>query len=156
MHDGGCIALDKVKGLISIFNFIKEMNKLKYMTAKNIQELIWHCFISDIPTDSTDVVLTDWQGIQDTADNEERIILWIKKPNFPICPQPPKSIIEWLEPGWDKYDTQVRYKKSLPGVSKEQIINFTDDEKREKDFQQWIKEREEWQKKYNKIRIVRN
>ena len=148
--------MDKVKGLISIFNFIKEMNKLKYMTAKNIQEQIWHCFISDIPTDSTDVVLTDWQGIQDTADNEERIILWIKKPNFPICPQPPKSIIEWLEPGWDKYDTQVRYKKSLPGVSKEQIINFTDDEKREKDFQQWIKEREEWQKKYNKIRIVRN
>ena len=126
------------------------------MTAKNIQEQIWHCFISDIPTDSTDVVLTDWQGIQDTADNEERIILWIKKPNFPICPQPPKSIIEWLEPGWDKYDTQVRYKKSLPGVSKEQIINFTDDEKREKDFQQWIKEREEWQKEYNKIRIVRN
>ena len=53
------------------------MNKLKYMTAKNIQEQIWHCFISDIPTDSTDVVLTDWQGIQDTADNEERIILWI-------------------------------------------------------------------------------
>lgn len=156
MHDGGCIALDKVKGLISIFNFIKEMNKLKYMTAKNIQEQIWHCFISDIPTDSTDVVLTDWQGIQDTADNEERIILWIKKPNFPICPQPPKSITEWLEPGWDKYDTQVRYKKSLPGVSKEQIINFTDDEKREKDFQQWIKEREEWQKEYNKIRIVRN
>ncbi|WP_303150389.1 AAA domain-containing protein [uncultured Cloacibacillus sp.] len=148
--------MDKVKGLISIFNFIKEMNKLKYMTAKNIQEQIWHCFISDIPTDSTDVVLTDWQGIQDTADNEERIILWIKKPNFPICPQPPKSIIEWLEPGWDKYDTQVRYKKSLPGVSKEQIINFTDDEKREKDFQQWIKEREEWQKEYNKIRIVRN
>lgn len=149
--------MDNVKGIVSIFNFIKEMNKLKYTSIADVRDQIWNCFTRDIPDDSSAVILFNWDNAQDTSNGEELVILKIKKPDLPTCPQPPKSINGWLEPGWDKHDVQAFYKKSLQVLGEELVeLCFEDDEKRVQDFRQWAQKRAEWQKEYSKALIIRN
>ena len=88
--------MDNVKGIVSIFNFIKEMNKLKYTIIADVREQIWNYFTRDIPDDSSAISLFDRDNAQEVPNGEDLVILKIKKPDLPTCPQPPKSIDEWL------------------------------------------------------------
>ena len=103
---------------ISLFQFIRELNKLKQKVILNVNEYPWHLSISSLQTDSENVHIYYPDHIEDEVENEGdatqgnagNILISVHKPEFQKCPEPDDTFREWLLPGWDNYrnDSQVR------------------------------------------------
>lgn len=151
--------------VMSLFQFIRELNKLKQKTTLDYKSYEWSCLLSDIPDDVNikinyrDRVNTDVEEL-----SEEDFLLSVHKPEFQKCPIPNEAIVEWLNPGWDDFHksvsvkevivvdegTPAQYESLLDFLENEQneegrqIITFDDDEKRPQLLNEWNKVRDVW------------
>ncbi len=144
--------------VINLFQFIKELNRIKLKEVKNIRDYNWHLMLSDIPDDKDNIKLFYRDRVEDNISAPDDTILSVHKPSFTKCPDPDESLLKWLETGWDNHRLSVKVKESIripvsvnnleTDDSEEQpqfsVIRFDEDEARVKLYSEWLKKRESW------------
>ena len=143
------ILTNKNKAL-ALYKYLKEFCALDVKVIANVDSYIWKLFFSEIPEDSENIKVAYKDRVKDNdedVDDNRCELLSIRKPQFDKCPEPPKEIKEWLLPGWDNY------------IQKPQIKNlekFKTDSKRCENAAKWLKSRNFWKEKQEKIKITRD
>ena len=153
--------------VVNLFEFIRELNKLKQKTILNYQEYPYFLELSSLPND-TNNIHHYWRDRVD-ADNfdvedNDSILLSVHKPEFQKCPDPDTIFKNWLLPGWDDFRKMPSVKES---ISKEGItasnaispisqhyerdaegdldtVHFRDSEKRVAAYKNWLEKRNKW------------
>ena len=149
---------------ISLFQFIRELNKLKQKTILNTKDYPCFLALSNLPDDPENVKIFYRDRVEDEAENENRtsenILLSVHKPEFQKCPEPDAVFKEWLLPGWDSYRNEVQVKEfiELQAEEKKPLLSlfgdvleeseeepqrelFTDSLDRVKQYESWLARR---------------
>lgn len=159
--------------VISLFQFIKELNKLKRQAILNLSEYSWSRTISSFPDDPENISVY----YRDRVENEEpefgdkQVLLSVHKPEYDRCPQPDNILNDWLEPGWDSFRKEAVIKDSLPVGEKifssepvtfekdtedHAVEYFTDSEERKIAYDNWLVERTLWVERQKTLQQTRS
>lgn len=155
--------------VISLFQFIKELNQLKQKAIVNYAEYPWSRTISSLPDDpeNISVFYRDRVEHQELAD-DSNILLSVRKPEFEKCPAPDSIFVEWLRPGWDSFNNEASYFEIFPSSQEMTAINndslpefeeveiFTDNLERVEIYEEWVAVRQEWVERQKRILQTRN
>ena len=164
---------------ISLFQFIRELNKLKQRAILNIKDYPWTFALSDLPDDHDNISIFFRDRVEDEDQNKDsnndRILLSVHKPEFQKCPEPELTFKDWLLPGWDNYRNEPTVKESIELQPEEkesifslfdvtqkelenepQIEHFDDDSNRVEMYEAWKGIRSEWAKKQKIAERTRN
>ena len=113
--------------VVSLFQFVKELNKLKQKVVLNYTEYPWAKTVSSFPDDPENIVVS----YRDRVENDEvatstSVLLSVHKPEFDKCPEPAKIFASWLQPGWESFRNDAPFieKKELK-LSVPVIVPFT-------------------------------
>lgn len=153
--------LTEQEKVVSLFQYIKELNRIRQKEVKNVKEYRWHMMLADIPNDEKNIKLSYRDRVEETDAIADDVILSVHKPEFQKCPEPDKSLREWLLKGWDDFHLPVNKKDSIvvpltaeelecieveEGKSKPEFktINFHDDSERVRLFSEWYQKRDAW------------
>ncbi|MHB1454294.1 MAG: hypothetical protein ACYCYM_10135 [Saccharofermentanales bacterium] len=135
---------------INLFKFIQEMYALKNPVIYDIDKYNWVLFPRDIPDDPENIIFNyvDRTIDSEPGDESEILLLAAHKPDFEKCPQPPISLVDWLEDGWQNFKDQIivieEKQLDLPYNGEYKKILFNDDGLRFSDYIDWEIKRNEW------------
>ena len=155
--------MNNIDKIISLYRYVKELCALKYTVVTDISKQYWTCFLKDIPNDSENITMYYRDSVEEEA-SDNMVLLEVRKPEFQRCPEPPTLIVEWLEPGWDRFTNAPILKKSLVDRDKEltndeetleDIEHFEDSNNRVQAFERWIALRDTWSDKQRVINGTR-
>lgn len=141
--------------VVSLFQFVKELNKLKQKVVLNYTEYPWAKTVSSFPDDPENIVVS----YRDRVENDEvatstSVLLSVHKPEFDKCPEPAKIFASWLQPGWESFRNDAPFieKKELK-ASEETAVDeevepqfeyFSDIPARVEEYNLWLDERKTW------------
>lgn len=91
--------LSEQEKTISLFEFIKELNKLKQKVVLNIKDYPWHLDISEIPVFSEYIKVSYRDRVEEESETTDDLLLSIRKPEFEECPIPDELFADWLVSG---------------------------------------------------------
>ena len=154
--------------LILLFDYLKQYENISRKIPVNISEELDHIYLKNIPVDKNiDLFYGSYVNEENyNLNDEEEIILTVKKSDFEPHPKLPELLATWLEDGWDDWTKEV---KIIP--SKVLVESYTDFEgkimpptleyfddisKRTDSYKKWIKEREKWVLNQRKIKKIRD
>lgn len=102
---------------ISLFQYIRELNKLKQKAILNMKDYPWAFALSNLPDDPENISVFYRDRVEDNVENEdgsrENVLLSVHKPEFQKCPEPDAILKEWLLPGWDSYRNEPEVKEFI-------------------------------------------
>lgn len=152
--------------VISLFQFIQELNKLKQNAILNIKEYPWSFSLLNIPNDPENISLHYQDRVVDEVESEKDwdgdLILSVHKPDFQKCPVPDSSFALWLNAGWNDFRQEASVVPSMPGKQLDEETGepvqllFSDDPVRETLYQQWLALRNAWAEHQLLIAETRN
>ena len=92
---------------VSLFSYIKELNKLKQKAILNIAEYPWSKTVSSLPNDPENITVfyRDRVATEDIA-SASNVLLSVHKPEYDPCPEPDDCFVDWLEPDWTSFRTK--------------------------------------------------
>lgn len=144
--------------LTSLFKYIRELFEMRRRTVSHLNNQVWFRFIDSIPQNNKYINLNyvdreeyDSDELINDESSNDGIILEVMQPTIPPCPQIPKSLIEWVQPGWENVENEVQRIDSLKGTDE----NFEDSLSRINDWSEWYAKRENWVAKLNELLPVR-
>ena len=155
---------------ISLFQFIRELNKLKQKAILNFYDYPWARTVSCFPDDPDNISVF----YRDRVENEDvteggSVLLSVHKPEFEKCPEPDAIFVHWLKPGWDSFRNDPQYIESRPLNKKlpdhetdeeqepqKETELFTDDLNRVNAYKVWLQVRSEWAERQKIILQTRN
>ena len=77
---------------ISLFQFIRELNKIKQKAILNTKDYPWIFTLSNLPDDPENIKMYYRDRVEDDAEGEdgghENTLLSVHKPEFQKCPEP--------------------------------------------------------------------
>ena len=159
---------------ISLFQFIRELNKLKQKAILNVKDYPWSFSLSSLPEDPENISVFYPDRVEDETENEdgnrEDILLSVHKPEFQKCPEPDSILMDWLLPGWASYRNEPEVKKFIELLPEKPAISlfdketeeeprrelFADNAGRVKSYEKWIVLRSEWAAKQKITERTRN
>ena len=156
---------------ISLFQFIRELNKLKQKNnILNTSDYPWIFSLSDLPDDPDNITLCYCDRVEDDFQSNDsahsNMLLAVHKPDFQKCPEPNEIFANWLLPGWDDFHSELSIKEFieiLPNkntdLEDETICQkefFKDKEDRVKCYERWVLIRSEWANKQEITEQTRN
>lgn len=107
-HDEKLVEQEKV---VSLFKFIRELNKLKQKVVLDVSDYPWWRSIASFPDDPENIKVYFRDRVEDEEPaNTTNVLLSVHKPEFQSCPAPEPMLIEWLEPEWDNYRRSAKTK----------------------------------------------
>jgi len=159
--------------VVSLFQFIRELNKLKQKAILNMKDYPWLFALSNLPDDPENIHVYWRDCVEDDALSSDAdlgsTLLSVHKPEFQKCPEPDEIFRDWLLDGWDDYRRQVSVKEyitlqkekesvltSLFDVRHEEdgeetgepiLIYFSDDADRVAAYDVWLSNRAAWAEK---------
>lgn len=172
--------LTEQEKVVSLFQFIRELNKLKQKAILNMREYPWSFALSNLPDDPMNISVHYPDRVEEDEAGDslatDEILLSVHKPEFKRCPEPDELFSEWLLPGWDNYKRQaeVLSQREVVVPSKKEIKNlfeaetqeepdtelifefFADDEARVKSYTKWLDQRDKWVEKQKICSRTRN
>ena len=100
--------------VVCLFQFVKELNKLKQKKVLNISNYRWSRMLASFPNDPENIVVYYQDRVEedDLESQSGNILLSVHKPEFSRCPQPDDDLLDWLEDGWDSFRNKVQVKES--------------------------------------------
>ena len=138
--------------VISLFEFIRELNKLKNRPVLNISEHPWNLMFSNIPDDPENIKICYRDRVDDEDESEsgdqsgaESVLMSVRKPELAECPEPDKSFSDCLLPGWENYANDVLVSEHSETDGTPSLFN--DDENIVMLYQNWIEQREKWRER---------
>ena len=162
---------------ISLFQFIRELNKLKQKAILNMKDYPWSFSLSSLPEDPENISVFYPDRVADEPENEdgnrENVLLSVHKPEFQKCPEPDAILKDWLLPGWDSYRNEPEVKEFIELPPEKPVISlfdkeaeeteeeprrelFADNAGRVKRYEKWIVLRSEWAAKQKITERTRN
>lgn len=150
---------------ISLFQFIRELNKLKQKAILNMKDYPWSLSLSSLPEDPENISVFYCDRVEDEVETEDdgrgNVLLSVHKPEFQKCPEPDAILKDWLLPGWDNYRNKPEVKafvEKQPESPKISLFNngeenaeednsrklFTDDVNCVKAYEKWLTIRSKW------------
>lgn len=156
--------------VVSLFQFIRELNKLKQKAILNFYDYPWARTVSSLPDDPDNISVF----YRDRVENEDlteggNVLLSVHKPEFEKCPEPDAIFVTWLKPGWDSFRNDPQYTESRPlnnerpiqkndeeQESQEEKEFFTDDLNRVNAYEVWLQVRSEWVERQKIVLRTRN
>ena len=136
--------LSRQEKAISLFEFIKELNKLKQKAIVNMGEYPWCRTLSQLPDDPDHVSICYRDRVEDDgAETEDGgILLAVRKPEFERCPEPEGEFAEWLIPGWDNFRSEAAVRSFV--TAGEDMEFFSDHAERVAEYEAWKQARQVW------------
>lgn len=162
---------------ISLFQFIRELNKLKQKAILNMKDYPWTFALSSLTEDPENISVFFRDRVEDEIESEdgsrENVLLSVHKPEFQKCPEPDTILKEWLLPGWDSYRNEPEVKEFIELPLKKSAFSlldkeaekaeeepirelFTDNAERVRHFEKWVAIRSEWAAKQKITERTRN
>lgn len=155
---------------ISLFQFIRELNKLKQKAILNTREYPWTFALSKLPDDSENIKMYYRDRVEEDEQSDEndqmRVLLSVHKPEFQKCPEPDELFSNWLLLGWNDYHKDATVKAFIelstdenakPESEQEpQKEYFRDDKERVKSYERWLDRRSVWVEKQKITEQTRN
>ena len=136
--------------IIALFQFIKELNQLKYKPILNIQDYPWYFSLSNLPNDPDNIRLFYRDRVEEDKseinDESGDILLSIRKPEFQKCPSPDKIFYDWLLPGWDDFHKNASVRS---------YIKYESDKNRNKNKVEYFRDSKERIAAYNRCVFVK-
>ena len=170
--------LNEQNKVVSLFQFIKEMNKLKQKAILNMSEHPWSQTVSTLPCDPNNIAIfyRDRVVSDDNVTSENSsVLLSICRPEFDKCPEPDVILLDWIKPGWDSFRNDVNVIDSrefelteeelelalaATDSDEEQLTTrieyFTDNDKRVSAYNVWFTKRSEWVEKQKVTQATRS
>lgn len=155
---------DKEKA-ICLFEYIKELNRLKQKVILNVRDHPCFFTISELPDFPEYIKIYYCDRLnEENEENEENIddiLLSIQKPEFEDCPLPDAIFTDWLLPGWMKFESEVKVKEKIKRGNPEKydfqrsngeklvvenvlIERFDDNIERVNAYKEWLEKRDIW------------
>lgn len=158
--------LSEQEKTVSLFEFIKELNKLKQKVVLNIRDYPWHLAISDIPVFSEYINVSYRDRVEEESETADDLLLSIRKPEFEECPIPDELFADWLVSGWGDYHTEadVMPERNITSESPDTeelseedaaVEQFEDNSEREAAYQNWQVPRTAWADRQHVIEKTR-
>lgn len=156
--------------VVSLFQFIRELNKLKQKAILNFYDYPWSRTVSSLPDDPDNISVF----YRDRVENEDAteagsVLLSVHKPEFEKCPEPDTIFASWLKSGWDSFRNDPQCMESRPlneelsdrkndeeQDSQEEKELFTDDLNRVNAYKVWLQVRSEWVERQKIVLQTRN
>ena len=148
--------------VVSLFQFIRELNKLKQKAILNFYDYPWARTVSSLPNDPDNISVF----YRDRVENEDAteggsVLLSVHKPEFEKCPEPNAIFASWLKPGWDSFRNEPQCIESRPRNEQSSVTMaaynsddqvevqveyefFADDPNRIEAYNAWLQVRSEW------------
>lgn len=151
--------------VVSLFQYIRELNKLKVKSVLNMKDHPWTFSLSDLPDDPEHITFSYRDRIEDDESDSNACLLSVTKPDFQSCPKPEDALIVWLKPGWEDWRNETVSVKEVisqtansenreneeenqlsPETENEIPVfeNFTDNAVRVELFEKWLAVRADW------------
>ena len=147
--------------VISLFQFISELNKLKQKAILNYKDYPYFWELSKIPNDPDNIKIyyrdrVDEEIFDSSADSGD-ILLSVHKPEFQKCPEPDLIFEDWLNFGWDNFHNSASVKDSISFDKAliSYVENFADSKERTAKYEIWLKRRDIWAEKQKIIEATR-
>ena len=175
-HNEVQVELNDQHKVVSLFQFVKELNKLKQKVVLNYSEYPWARTVSSFPNDPDNISVFYRDRVEnDDVSDGTSILLSVHKPEFDKCPEPKEIFAAWIQPGWESFRNEAAYidKKELPLPAKAeqnpatsddvdpesiepQYEYFTDVAARVDAYNAWLEERKIWVERQKVILQTRN
>ena len=104
---------------IFLFEFIRELNKLKQKLVLNMKDNPFCRTLSELPDDPEHIRIFHRDRVEEEADEPEPVLLSVRKPRFDGCPEPEEGLLPWLIEGWDNWQHEVQTHACLARPDKE-------------------------------------
>ncbi|MCQ2505839.1 MAG: AAA domain-containing protein [Lachnospiraceae bacterium] len=129
--------------VVSLFQFIRELNKLKQKAILNMKDYPWSFALSNLPDDPENIHVFWRDRVEDDAQSSDAdsgsTLLSVHKPEFQKCPEPDEVFKDWLLPGWDDYRREASVKESIIlEPEKESVFSSLFDAPQEKDGEEKV------------------
>ena len=146
---------------IALFQFVKGLNELKQKIVQNVRDYLWYQPLNDLPEDPQNIKVNYRDRVENEDATEYKFLLSVHKPDFIKCPQPDRNVLDWLKPGWDKYDNDVNVYNILPkdeiranaGFS---VEKFSDNINRVNGYRNWLERRKKWSEREKQTQRTQN
>ena len=170
--------VSKQEKVLSLFQFIEELNKLKQKVILRVSDYLWFRSISSFPDDPENIKVYYRDRVEEEdTENTTDVLLAVHKPEFQSCPAPDPILENWLEHGWNDYRdeskvkdfilrplNQVQLSKEISEADKERIDEenhtykefFSDSEERTAALHAWIAKRELWAERQKVLEKTRD
>ena len=131
--------------VVSLFEYLRELNKLRKKVIKNINDYPWYIMLSSLPEDLDNIHVNYVEGFESPNSDVDgaEVLFSIKRPVLKKCPLPDEIIIDWLDDGWDDYNKEATYKVVIKNEDEEDEA-FSYNLLRVKAFNDWLEIRDEW------------
>ena len=140
--------------VVSLFKFIKELNKLKQKAIVNIKDYIWHCKLSSIHNDPENIKINYMDRVEEelSGSDIDNVLLSVHKPTYSPCPKPDEAFADWLKDEWGNFHNNTvslkQYKiinhTTADGKVQKTYEYFIENQNRVKKYDEWIKLRNKW------------
>lgn len=149
---------------INLLSFIKEFKQSNKEAIYDIDKQLWRCYIKDILIDSKYInfIGEDFSNIN--YEENDEVILAIRKPENELSEMPPplpEELLEWIEDSWHNYKEEVKIIQSIERIIDNQTIqeDFYSDNSRIETYEKWRFLHDEWKMRLieaNKVRDFYN
>src|SRR5579875_3011722 len=148
--------------LTRVFRYLQALNLRRNPPKRDIGSQPWLLWFHDlpnhpcirigtVPTKGEDVedhdnnVATESMEGRDTS-TAENFILKVKRPRLIPPPEPPTELIDWLQPGWQRFNGTVAVKPtgSIMNRTTGEFVKFEDDPRRQSLLETWVAQRNRW------------
>lgn len=138
-------SLTQQEKALSLFAFIRELNKLKHKVVRNWKEYPLCRPLSGFPKDPEHIQIFYRDRQTEEADDAEQgnVLLKVQKPRLEPCPKPDAILEGWLIDGWENFQHDPQPHACLSD-GMEALEWFDDAPQRVAAFEIWKKKRDVW------------
>ena len=134
---------------ISLFEFIRELNKLKQKLILSMKDNPFCRTLSELPDDPEHIRIFYRDRVEEEAAEADPVLLSVRKPRFDICPEPAEILLPWLIEGWDNWQHEVQTHACLArpdreGTREESLEWFDQSPERVAALRRWQEVRTPW------------
>lgn len=144
-------SLTQQEKAVSLFEFIRELNKLKQKLVLDMREYPLCRPLSELPGDPEHLQVFFRDRVEEEHPDAERegVLLSVRKPVLEPCPPPGGELERWLIPGWDSYHAEpmyntCRFREEPPADSPEALVWFDEQPELVEAFARWKELRGVW------------
>jgi len=132
--------------LARVWSFLREFRQLGRPPRLNLSEYPWRMRLRGLPSDPS---------ISLTPDDEEAL-LTVRRPRLTPCPALPDELVDWLEPGWDRFEPTPSPRGSRNRFEEGETVTerFEDSPLRREAWNFWMERRQAWQDAERPVRAA--
>ena len=101
-----CVLLNYAETAMNLFQYLKGVYTQRFHNKTNIKREEWFQFLKEIPKNNEYIMCPylEKEGILKDMEEENSVILQIKKAEMIPCPAIPLSLTEWVLGDWKNPD----------------------------------------------------